>query len=343
MFAELRDYKLPPGKSLGMKVVYKDGKPEYECAAISFRWETSLKGYLTYADDWNPDPKVGGGLHVWEWGQGDLGTSKIWHRPDVLWLAVEYDTAEAVNIEDRCVKVPKCKTVAVSLNHREKILQFIQAHTPEAKQGPLLFEIEEVEEGEAGVVGGGVAIVRGKGRATAGYGGVAIVRGGGKSIDEIKYSGVAIAGHWGVALAGAYGYACVEGGGGEAVAGDWGTAIVGDGGKAKAGWCGIAIAGERGSAWTGHGGKAEGWFAVAGDWGEASGITGAIAGNFGTAIVGDGGEAMVGFKGKARAGVGGLLVFSLEDEDKEFQVGENGIKPDTYYKLDDSGNPVEVS
>jgi len=97
-------------------------------------------------------------------------------------------------------------------------------------------------------------------------------------------------------------------------AGYRGTATAGDGGTATAGYRGTATAGYGGTATAGDGGTA-------------------TAGNGGTATAGDGGT--------ATAGENGCLVLKHYSEGRYFvrcaNVGVNGIKPKTAYKLDDAG------
>ena len=91
--------------------------------------------------------------------------------------------------------------------------------------------------------------------------------------------------------------------------------------------------------------------AMAGDYGKA------IAGGFGKASVGQYGNASVGYKGESTAGLYGTAAAGLYGEiriqwwDNKAQryriavayVGENGIKPNVAYKLDDNHNFVEAN
>ncbi|MGS6267895.1 DUF7666 domain-containing protein, partial [Enterobacter asburiae] len=58
--------------------------------------------------------------------------------------------------------------------------------------------------------------------------------------------------------------------------------------------------------------------------------------------------ASLGIEGKARASENGAIVLCYRDEDgvlihiRASKVGENGIKPDTWYQLDEDGEFVEV-
>ena len=104
-----------------------------------------------------------------------------------------------------------------------------------------------------------------------------------------------------------------------ATAGDEGTATAGDEGTATAGNHGTAKAGDEGTA-------------TAGDNGTAT------AGNHGTAKAGD--------NGTATAGNNGVIIIKHWNGEiyvpKVAIVGENGIKPNTLYKLDSEGNFIEA-
>ena len=114
---------------------------------------------------------------------------------------------------------------------------------------------------------------------------------------------------------------------GTANAGDYGTATAGDYGTATAGDCGTATARDYGTATAGDGGTATAW-------------------DGGTATTGRGGTATAGDKGTATAGYYGTLCIKHWDGSRYrlnvAYVGEDGIKANTPYKLDNEGNFVEV-
>ena len=122
-----------------------------------------------------------------------------------------------------------------------------------------------------------------------------------------------IVGAMGTATAGDSGTA-TAGEAGTATAGGWGTATAGEAGTATAGGWGTATAGYRGTATAGDSGTA-----TAGSWGTAT------AGSWGTATAGEAGE---------------LRINYWDDKSKRRRtalayVGENGIKPDAAYRLND--------
>ena len=108
-----------------------------------------------------------------------------------------------------------------------------------------------------------------------------------------------------------------------------GTATAGDRGTATAGDRGTATAGYRGTATAGYSGTA-------------------TAGDSGTATAGDSGTATAGDRGTATAGKYGCICILFYDAKVEAfrkrcaEVDGVIIKADTPYRLDDSGNFVEV-
>lgn len=103
-------------------------------------------------------------------------------------------------------------------------------------------------------------------------------------------------------------YITAHGAAGKAVI--YGTATAGDQGTATAGYRGTAMAGDEGTA---------------------------TAGGRGTATVGDGGTAMAGDGGTLQ-----IKYYNTRPRIATAYVGENGIKPNTKYRLDDAHNFVEV-
>jgi hypothetical protein len=115
-------------------------------------------------------------------------------------------------------------------------------------------------------------------------------------------------------------YIISNGGAGRAVAGA----------KATAGYSGTATAGDRGTA-------------TAGDSGTAT------AGYSGTATAGDSGTATAGYRGTATAGDRGIICIRWwDDANIRYRlvvgnVGENGIKENTKYRLNNQHQFVEVT
>ena len=140
--------------------------------------------------------------------------------------------------------------------------------------------------------------------------------------------------------------ACMKVGDGEVIqVGALGTATAGESGTATAGESGTATAGESGTATAGESGTA-----TAGNYGTAT------AGNYGTATAGESGTATAGNYGTATAGESGTATAGESGEiriqwwdskarryrTKIGYVGEDGIKPDTAYRLNDNHEFEEV-
>jgi len=294
-----------------MKTVNADGT-----SYNGFVWPLEV-GAKVVAPDWNDDAKCGGGLHGLHNGIGS-GALLDW-SDDAVWIVASVKKAEIVDLGGK-IKVPRCKIVHVG--NRESATRFLS---------------------DAGIVGPIVG-----GTATAGYEGTAMAGDWGTA--TAGDGGTATAGKWGTAMVGDGGTATAGDGGtatagyeGTATAGKWGTATAGKWGTATAGYEGTATAGDGGTATAGDGGTAtagDGGTATAGKWGTAT------AGDGGTATAGDGGTATAGYEGTATAGDKGTLIIRRWDG-KRYRtvvgyIGENGLEPNTPYKLNDAGEFVKA-
>jgi hypothetical protein len=148
----------------------------------------------------------------------------------------------------------------------------------------------------------------------------ASLKAGDGGVVQVSGLGTATAGVYGIAMAGFYG---------TATAGNYGTATAGERGTAKAGEKGTATAGFYGTATAGNGGTA-------------------TVGNYGTAIAGERGTATAGYWGTAKVGSHGELRIQYWDIETNRcrtalgYVGENGIKANTAYQLNDKHEFEEV-
>jgi len=123
-------------------------------------------------------------------------------------------------------------------------------------------------------------------------------------------------------------------------------AVVNIGGKAKCERCRVEYCGDMigACAFLASLEIGSGWYrgtATAGDGGTAT------AGDDGTATAGDGGTATAGDGGTATAGDGGTVLIKWHDGNrlriKAGYIGENGMKPNVPYRVDNDGNFVEVA
>ena len=318
------EYKLPDGMALGLRSC----KPDFTSPAAEangFRWPRS--GYVE-APDWIADKHCGHGLHLLAHGEGN--GELICLQDGDPWLVCEYDPKLAVDLSGK-IKVKEC--TVVFCGDRSSAPLWIMAHDPLARS---------VVSGTATAGYRGTATAGYRGTATAGYSGTATAgdRGtataGDSGTATAGFSGTATAGDGGAATAGDSGTA-TAGYRGTATAGFSGTATAGDGGAATAGFRGTATAGDSGTATAGYSGTA-----TAGDSGTAT------AGDGGTATAGDSGTATAGYSGTARSGDIGIVVLRWYDYANNRHrlsvgyVGEDGIKPNTFYRCDDSGNLVKA-
>ena len=271
-----------------------------------FKWPESGP---VEAPDWDPKPECGNGLHGLLWGEGH-GALLDW-SPSARWLVIKVPGSDIVDLDGK-VKFPRGEVVFCG-----------------DRKGAT---DEIIRLGARGAVVGAMVIAGDYGTATAGYRGTATVGEGGTAM--AGNDGTAKAGYSGTAMAGNDGTA-TAGEDGTAMAGDYGTAMAGDHGTAKAGYSGTANAGDCGIATAGHYGTA-----MAGDYGIAT------AGHRGTAKAGHRGTSMAGNDGMATAGEGGIISIWHWDGDCirliTGYIGDNGLKPNTPYRLNEDGKFVEA-
>jgi hypothetical protein len=297
-----------------------------------FQWPT--KGPVV-APDWNPAPVCGGGLHGLLRGCGEAYLLN-WSE-DAKWVVFSAYEDEVVDLYGK-VKVPRGEVVLCGT--KEEALEFLEREYPEA---PIVGStVVTRDHGTANAGDRGTANAGTYGTANAGDYGTA--NAGDRGTANAGHCGRANAGDCGTANAGTYGRA-TAGDCGTANAGTYGTANAGDYGTATAEYCGIATAGDYGTANAGDRGTATAEYygiATVGDRGTAT------AGDYGTANAGDYGIANAGRYGKAVAGKDGRIQIEYYDSDSSRYrvaigyIGEDRLKPDVLYKLDENHKFVEV-
>jgi len=256
------------------------------------------------APDWEDTYKCGHGLHGLPWGCG--ATIYLYDDPNANWLVLKVNPADGYRAGGNEL-VQKCKFrrgYVVYWGTRDGAVNYLLTHG--AADKPVVYAYKT---------------------------------------DYATGSNV-IVGDYGIATAGDYG---------TATTGDYGTATAGEGGAAIAGFGGTAITGNYGTAITGFGGIATAGFggtATAGERGTAT------AGERGTAIADIGGMVTAGEKGiikitywddeLLKKPIRGMLkiIFqndkSLKKHIKTGYIGENGLRPNTPYKLNDKHEFVEA-
>ena len=133
--------------------------------------------------------------------------------------------------------------------------------------------------------------------------------------------GTSISGARGTSISGDWGTS-TSGDGGTSISGDWGTSTSGDGGTSTSGDGGTSTSGDWGTSTSGDGGTS-----TSGDWGTST------SGDGGTSISGDGGELRIRWRDSRANRYRTVIAY----------VGENGIKPNVPYRLNDVHEFVEVT
>jgi len=295
---------------------------------------TSYNGFVWPAEgpveapDWNAQPECGGGLHGWLWGQGDFSLAV----PNARWLIASINKADCIDLSGK-IKVARAWVIFCGdrFGATFELLRLREEHL-------LCASVQNEKEFVQG--DSGAATVKGN------YG-AATVQG--------NYGAATVKGNYGAAtVQGNYGAATVQGNCGAAtVQGNCDAATVkGNCGAATVkGYCGAAtVKGNYGAATVqGNYGAAT----VQGNYGAAT-----VQGNYGAATVkGDYGAATVkgnglstvfGAHGQVSGGAGSALVLTWFLDGSSVRavvahVGEDGIKPDSWYRLNDDHEFVEVS
>lgn len=302
-------------------------------------------GGIAEAQDWDPNPQCGNGLHGWLYGQGDSdcrhGKDECFVLPEpAKWMVLEVATTDIVDLGGKC-KFPRCKVLFAG--ERKAATDYLIAHDARARNRAVIGADEFVGDDQLALVGGrGRATAGDRGIATAGSDGTAIA--GDYGCAKTGDRGTAVAGFKGSAAIGRdhgvaahhhedvtpiFGGVAIAGGGGTASADLQGTAIVGDRGIATVGAIGLAIAGADGSATAGYQGTA-----IAGD------LTSIDRNSTGTAAAGIQGTAIAGIGSTAMAGHGGQIHIRYWDADalrvrtKIGYIGEDALEPNILYRLD---------
>jgi len=320
-------YQLPPEHVLVLRTSNKD-----RISYGDFQWPESGP---VEAPDWNQEPICGRGLHGALWGEGD-GALFNWVE-DATWQVVEVLFKDIVDLGGK-IKFPQGNVVFSG--SREGATNFLLANGGfgRAVIGAKMSNLNP--NGHVLVGYRGTATVGDWGKATAGAYGTA--NAGNRGTANAGREGTANAGREGTANAGREGTAnagdlgtATAGDYGKANAGDYGKATAGFGGTANVGDWGTANAGEGGTATAGYNGTANAGFggtATAGIWGKAT------AGDYGTVNALD--------YGTANAGIGGKISIDYWDgtrsRTKGGYIGEDGLEPNTPYKLDETFNFVKA-
>ena len=137
---------------------------------------------------------------------------------------------------------------------------------------------------------------------------------------------------------------------GTSTSGDYGTSTSGDFGTSTSGYYGISTSGYYGTSTSSHSGtstSSHSGTSSSGNFGTSTSgnYSTSTSGYKGTSISGDYGTSTSGVGGKCLAGVNGMIsIYYSENNRKKLKVGyigEDGLEPDTFYKLDENNNFVK--
>ena len=276
-----------------------------------FQWKDSgIVECNTFVNDF----QCGNGLHGFLWGEGD-GELANWHPDsDAKWLVVKVAKNDIVNLFGK-VKFPKC--IVVFCGNRKDATDYIIQNGAKGKK----------------VIGANVSSGKNE-TSISGYRGHSTSAEKGISISGDK--GTSISGDWGsstsesrgTSISGRYGTS-ISGGWGKSISKDYGTSTSGYYGKSTSGDYGRSTSERYGYAISGHHGVS-----ITEDYGYST------SGNCGMSIAGD--------EGMAQAGENGILIikywsiFHQTFKIHTAHVGENGIKPNTAYRLNHNQQFVEA-
>ena len=290
-------------KSLVLKVVSADMK-----SYGGFQWPGV--GGIAVAADWDASPVCGGGLHGWLNGVGYLACQSWSDDPMSKWLVLSVNTDTIVDTDGK-VKFPKAEVVHVG--DRKSASDVILAT---GFIGPVIGATVTGGDG-ATVTGGDDATVTGGYGATVTGGNYATVTGGCGATVTGRYSATVTGGDR-ATVTGGYG-ATVKGGDGATVTGgDGATVTGGDDATVTGGYGATVKGGDRATVKGGDGAKVTG----------GDGAT--VTGGYGATV-----------KGGCNA-VLSLIFYKGRRMTVIVRVGENGIRANTPYKLNDCNKFEEI-
>lgn len=271
----------------------------------NFKWPTSG---VVECPDWDSVPMCGKGLHGWLYGHGDGSASEYWSKND-KWLVVSVETSSIIELKG---KVKFQKGEVLFCGDRKSATDFLMKHEPRSLLKPVI---------------GAFAILGDNQTAITGDRGTSISEKGGNSISG-DY-GTSTSGDYGTSTSDDYGKS-TSGYNGKSTSGYNGTSISGEGGTSTSGKIGTSISGDYGTSTSGYYGKS------------TSGYSGTSISSYnGTSISGDYGTSTSGEGGKCKAGYNGMISIYYENNRTRLKVGyigEDGLEPDTFYKLDENNN-----
>ena len=316
-------------KSYVLKVVRSD-----MTTRNGFKW--GGVGETTVAQDWAPTKECGNGLHGWLNGIGDISCQSISAEPGALWLTLEVDTLDVIDLSGK-VKFPRALTLFMGSMIEAAVIVAEKAN----EQGPVI-GITRSGGDRSTVSGGNRSMVSGGDRSTVSGGDDSTVSGGeGSTVsggDRSMVSGgdsSTVSGGYRSTVSGGY-RSTVSGGHLSMVSGGHLSMVSGGDDSTVSGGEGSTVSGGYRSTVSGGEGST-----VSG--GEGSTVSGGdsstVSGGYRSTVSG-------GYLSTVSGGDGSVLQITYYDARKHIAtayVGEKGIKPYTFYRLNSNHEFEEVT
>jgi hypothetical protein len=259
-------------------------------------------GGITTAPDWKETTECGNGLHGFLNGEGD-GSLADWSS-DAIWMVIE-PIGKVIDLDGK-VKFESGKTIFVG----DRL----------AATNYLYSQI-----GLSAIVGG-TSTSGDNGTSTSGYKGTSTS--GDYSTSTSRNYGTSTSGNKGTSTSGYYGTS-TSGDKGTSTSGDYGTSTSEYNGTSTSGYKGTSTSGDYGTSTSGNKGTS-----TSGDKGTST------SGDYGTSTSGNKGTSTSGYKGTI------LIKYWCKNSNrykvKIGYIGENELKSNTPYRLDESNEFVEV-
>ncbi|HDL50765.1 MAG TPA: hypothetical protein ENG37_01975 [Firmicutes bacterium] len=305
-----------------LKTISKD-KTSYNG---KFKWNTK-KGAINTAKDYKRTKECGHGLHGALKGEGDGGLFS-WDA-DALWLVLEVKNNKDLIQLDGKVKFKTCKMIYAGTREKATEMIYKKYHTAVIGSTSTSGDRGTSTSGDYGTSTSGykgTSTSGDEGTSTSGYKGTSTSGDYGTSTSREK--GTSTSREKGTSTSGDMGTS-TSGDEGTATSGDYGTSTSGDWGTSTSGDWGTATSGDYGTS-------------TSGDWGTST------SGDWGTSTSGYKGTSTSGYKGTSTSGKRGIIQIKFWDSKKDRHrfktgyIGEEGLKPNVKYKLDENNEFEEV-
>ena len=353
--------------SLVLRVCRADGTSQG-----GFQWPLEV-GAEVVAPDWKNTTACGNGLHGWLYGQGDHSCVSYWADDAAKWLVLEVESAGIVMLDGKC-KFERC--IVRFVGNRTAAAAYVIEHEPQSSNVAVIGASLRVGAKQSGLVGA-LGTLTGGDHSTLTGGEYSTLTGGEYSTLIGGYGSTLTGGEYST-LIGGYGstltggdHSTMTGGDYSTLTGGYGSTLTGGDHSTMTGGHRSTLTGGDHSTMTGghrstltggdHSTMTGGHRSTltGGDHSTMTGGDGSIltGGDHSTMTGGDGSILTGGDHSTMTGGDGSILIGGHRSElrirywDSAADryrtaiayVGEDGIKPNTAYKLDDNHQFMEVS